>query len=316
MGVIESREARREGSRLLIGIAGTSSSGKTYTALRLAYGLANGNAKKIGFLDTENRRGSLYAEILPNKERFIIGDLLPPFSPDRYIAGIKHFQGKGSEVLIIDSVTHEWEGEGGCCDIAENNKLGDMPNWAMAKGMHKRFMNTLLYCDMHIIACIRAREKAKPQKVRDEKTGRMKTVYVPIGDGPEPVCEKNFMFEMTVSMVMEDLGRKQRIKKCDPDLLPYLGRGTGYITEEDGFAIRRWVDGHGELDAGAEQARNILQMTCADGTEALKNAWESTPKEIKVKLGAGFLETVKASAAEYDRQRAEAAAGVPQEAGE
>ena len=79
MSVINIRKAKREGARLVIGIAGISGSGKTRTALELAYGLANHDASKIGFLDTENKRGSLYSDVLRNGQgvvqEFYIGDL-------------------------------------------------------------------------------------------------------------------------------------------------------------------------------------------------------------------------------------------------
>ena len=63
MGILEIRKAKRGGSKAIIGIAGVSGSGKTYTALKIARGMVS-NPSKIGFLDTENKRGSLYADIL------------------------------------------------------------------------------------------------------------------------------------------------------------------------------------------------------------------------------------------------------------
>jgi len=320
MPVITIRDAQRAGARLLIGMAGVSGGGKTYSALRLAYGLANRNARKIGLIDTENRRGSLYSDKLPNREPFLIADLLPPFSPQRYIEAVKQFQAEGVEVLIIDSITHEWEGEGGCCEIAEKNRLGGLPNWALAKGEHKRFVNTLLYSDMHVVVCIRAREKSRPEDVTDEKTGKKKTVFVPIGDGAEPVCEKNFMFEMTASMIMEDMGARQRVRKCPEDLVPFLGRGQGYITEQDGLAVRQWVDGMSAAGAAAadetaeslkaaERARHLLEAACADGMAALESAWRATPVKLQHELGREYIDTLKESAAAYDAQRAEPEAG-------
>ena len=139
MGILDIREAKRAGSRVVIGIAGPSGSGKTYTALKIAEGMVD-NTKKIGFLDTENKRGSLYADILGSP--FMIGDLFPPFSPARYSEAIKEFQAAGVEVLIVDSVSHEWEGEGGCEDIA-NNTNSKIANWKGAKSEHKKFMNAL-----------------------------------------------------------------------------------------------------------------------------------------------------------------------------
>src|SRR5438874_5864640 len=104
MSVINIRKAERAGARLVIALAGMSGSGKTRTALEIAFGMTGGDAGKIGFLDTENRRGSLYADVLKDAggvvQQFLIGDLEPPFTPDRYSQAIKAFQDAGVEVLI------------------------------------------------------------------------------------------------------------------------------------------------------------------------------------------------------------------------
>src|SRR4051794_32110918 len=152
MGILNIRAAKRGGIKVIIGIAGPSGSGKTLTALYIARGMVS-KPWEIGFLDTENQRGSLYADKLDGE--FQIGDLYPPFSPQRNRESLKEFQERGVKVLVVDSVSHEWEGEGGCDDIA-NMKIGKMPNWILAKREHKAFMNTLLQCDMHIIVCLRA----------------------------------------------------------------------------------------------------------------------------------------------------------------
>ena len=78
MGILNIRPAVRGGSKVILGIAGPSGSGKTYTALQIARGMVS-DSSKIGFLDTENKRGSLYADILDGK--FMIADLYAPFSP-------------------------------------------------------------------------------------------------------------------------------------------------------------------------------------------------------------------------------------------
>jgi hypothetical protein len=287
MSVIQIRKARREGARMVIGLAGISGSGKTYTAIKLAYGLAGGDGSKVGFLDTENRRGSLYADIV--KEPFLIGDLYAPFSPQRYVDAIREFQAAGVEVLVIDSVSHEWEGTGGCEEIAgsaSNKVIG----WANAKTQHKRFINVLLQSDMHVIACIRAREKID---FSDPKNPR------PLGI--QPVCEKNFMFEMTASLMMRDGGGTQDILKCPADLMPILGRGRGYITEKDGASLRQWIAGAQQSDPNVERSRNVLISTTERGEAALKAAWEGTPADIRKALGKDFLEQLKSAAAAFDK---------------
>lgn len=298
MSVLNIRQAEREGARLVVGISGISGSGKTYTALQLAYGLANYDASKVGFLDTENRRGSLYADALRdeagNVQKFLIGDLIAPFSPQRYIDAIMEFQNAGVEVLVIDSVTHEWEGPGGCEDIA-NAGNPRLPDWKKAKAEHKRFVTAMLQSNMHVIACIRAREKVKINK----QDGR--TVVEPLG--VLPVCEKNFMFEMTASLMMWAEGKQQQVMKCPAELRDILGRENGYISAADGKALRAWVDGANQLDPAVEAARNILQSATGEGMAALEAAWKNTSIDIRKKLGADFLHNLKSAAQEFDAMR-------------
>ena len=204
MAIVQIRKAEREGSKLFFVFSAWTGKGKTFTAVQFGYGLAGYDASKLGLLDAENKRGSLLADILerstrPTKDRFLIGDLYAPFSPARYAGAIDDFQAAGVEVLIIDSATHEWEGIGGCQDIAEEGSP-KIPRWDLAKREHKKFMNKLLQSDMHVICCVRAREKTVPQK----KGG--KTEFVDLG--LQPIQEKNFMFEATASLMMFDEGRR------------------------------------------------------------------------------------------------------------
>lgn len=308
MSVITIREAQREGARLVIMLAGVSGSGKTRTALEIAYGLSRRQPRKIGFIDTENRRGSLYADVFADPKRadrstepFKIGDLVAPFSPARYIEAIHAFQAAGVEVLVVDSGTHEWEGIGGCIDIAESGNPR-LPNWNKAKAEHKRFMNALLTCDMHVILCLRAREKAKPEKQIVD--GREKTVFVDMG--LQAITEKNVLFEATASLMLHDEGQRQEVIKCPGALRHLLGRGKGYITTEDGAAVRAWVDGGQQLDPAVEKYRNRLLSITERGTAHVDECWRQVPAEIQSALGAQFLATLRASASEYERQALEA----------
>lgn len=309
MAVINIRKAEREGARLVIGLAGISGSGKTLSALMLAYGLANGDGTKVGFLDTENRRGSLYAsddtyekiqESLGLKERpdaFWIGDLEPPFSPQRYIDAIREFEQAGVEVLVIDSISHEWEGTGGCEEIATlANPM--KPQWNRAKAEHKRFMNALLQSNMHIICCIRAREKVKLVKVNG------KTEYEP--QGIMPVTEKNVMFEMTASLMMWDSGSAQQVMKCPEELRGILGRETGYISAQDGLALRQWVQGGNKLDPKVEAYRNKLRGVTEQGAQYTQECWDKTPANIRKALGDDFKQSLLEAARAYDEQRTNA----------
>lgn len=293
----EIRKAQRQGARLLIQLSGVSGSGKTYTALQLAYGLAGNNADKVVMIDTENRRGSLYADSLPGQDRFRIIDFYAPFSPARYIQAIEAACNAGAEVVVIDSVTHEWESEGGCEWIANQTRF---PDWKRAKAEHKRFMTYMLQCPAHVIACTRAREKVD---FSDPKNPR------PLGI--QPIQEKNFSYEATVSLMMHDQGHRQDVLKCPAELQVVLGRGQGYLGASDGLALRNWVDGGARVDPAIEHHRGILLNTTEQGLKALQAAWLATPANVRKVLGEAFKDQLKASAQEYENVKAPQQAAVP-----
>jgi len=296
MSFLKIENASREGAKTVTAFAGVSGSGKTYSAILYAFGLAKRNAGKVGFLDTENRRGRLYSDILPGKAQFLIADMGAPFSPARYGEAIKQFEAAGVDVLVIDSVTHEWEGIGGCDDIANDGVAPGKPGrWNKAKREHKRFMDVLLQSSMHIVVCVRAREKTKI-----DRDGQGKAIFVP--QGIQPVQEKNFMFEMTSSLMMDECGQRQQVMKCPAALIPHLGRGNNYIGIEDGEAVRAWIDGGTPINKDLERCRAMLANTCEQGMKALEAAWKSITPQARAAL-AGDLATLKASASGYDEQR-------------
>ena len=284
--------ASREGAKVVIGIAGTSGSGKTYSAILLGYGLANKQSSKIGLLDTENRRGRLYADILPNGEKFMIADFFPPFSPQRYIDAIHKFEEAGVSVLVIDSISHSWEGIGGCEEIAT---AGDpkVPRWNKAKLENRRMMNALLQSSMDIIVCVRAREKVKVEMVNG------KTVFTPLG--LHPISEKNLPYEFTASLMMHDQGRSQDVLKCPEAIRSIMGRGNDYLTINDGLALRQWIDGGKPVNREEEQARALLATAAESGLAALGEAWGKLSKPLQKAL-ASAKDEYKASAEAYDQQ--------------
>jgi hypothetical protein len=300
MSVLKIRKAQRAGARLVIVLAGQTGDGKTLSALLLAYGLAGFDAAKVGFLDTENGRGSLYSDELKATSPatdvpFLIGDLEPPFSPDRYKAAILEFQAAGVEALVVDSATHEWEGTGGCEEIAADTS-GRLADWKKAKRLHKSFMNAALQCDMHIIFCVRAREKTD---FTDPKK--------PVSLGIQPIQEKNFMFEATASMLLQDAGRARDVIKCPKDLIPIFGEKgpqKGYLTPDMGFALRQWVAGGIELDPDVERFRNRLRSNAEGGLAHIDSCIAKVPAKVQKALGSDWLETVRASARAFDQARA------------
>lgn len=304
-------KAERKAVPVIASIAGTSGSGKTYSALLMAAGLAGENGK-VGFIDTEAGRGSMYADdpdiinAMPGGE-YYIDTITNSFSPDKYIEKIKQFIDFGVTVLVIDSMTHEWEGQGGCQDMVEKYKGGNerkaMPAWARAKMAHKKLMNFILQSPVHIIFCLRAKEKSKPVQVF--KNG--KTVTEIINDGLQPIQEKNFMYEMTLSMMLEESSPgKPIITKCPKPLLGLFQGEQPIISKETGEKLREWADGGADID---KRLRELI-LECNDaatfGSSAL-SAFKArlTPEEKKIlKNGVEptYFDEMLAIAKEVDEQ--------------
>lgn len=295
MGVLNIRPVESGQSKVILAIAGPSGSGKTLTALKIARGMVN-NASEIGFLDTENKRGSLYHDALDGK--FMIADLYAPFSPDRYAQAIKEFQESGVKVLVIDSVSHEWEAEGGVDDIANapktNGEARKIANWVGGKKEHKRFMSALLYSSMDLICCIRAREKTD-----------FKDPTKPVSLGIQPICEKNFMFEMTASIMMYNSGKNQQHIKVPNFLLDIFGKGDGYLGIETGKKIKEYFSSVKKDTPEVEKIKSEVLMACENGVEALMKIWKGLTPKMQAALKDHFA-VCKESAKAYDKSRLEA----------
>jgi hypothetical protein len=240
----EFRPAKREDVSLLIGLAGGTGSGKTYSAMRLAKGLAAG--KPFAVIDTEAGRAKHYADDFT----FEHGDLTAPFTPSRYAAAITAADQAGYPVILVDSFSHEHAGDGGLLDMheAEYQRLGGRDNvkmtaWIKPKGEHKRMVSQLLQVRAHLILCFRAEEKIEIGKDKDGKTEiRPKRTLTGL-DGWVPISEKNLPYELTASFLLtaaapgvpKPIKLQERHRAFFPLDKP--------ISEEAGAALAAWAAG-------------------------------------------------------------------------
>lgn len=149
------RKATRTQSKLRMTIDGPAGSGKTYTALRFAHGLKNGG--RIAFIDTERGSASKYVGDAPDGEPWDFDVLeLTTFSPERYTAAIEAAGKAGYSVLVIDSLSHAWEGVGGALEIKE--RIGESWSaWRHVTPIHNRMVDAILQSPCHVITTMRSR---------------------------------------------------------------------------------------------------------------------------------------------------------------
>lgn len=285
------RPAVRRKVNLLIALAGASGSGKTFSALELATGMAPGG--EIAFLDTEARRALHYAD----RYKFMHADLRPPFPPEKFTAGIQAAEKSGARVVIIDSMSHEYDGEGGIMDWADQlaeKGVKSPGNWKEPKLAHKKMMNALLQARCHVIFCLRAEEKIR---IAQDPTTR-KTVVEPLGW--MPICEKRFMFEMTLSLTLrpDDPGRPHydlphKIQDQHRSMFPE-GR---HISRDAGRMLAEWADGAEPEAAGrddliatarglADQGAKVFTPWYRGLSDADRGALDGERDDLKARMDA------------------------------
>lgn len=245
-GTFQFRPAKREGVHLIVGLMGGTGSGKTYSALRLASGLAGGG--KVAVIDTEAGRAQHYADAF----RFDHGDLKPPFAPGAYLAAIEAAAEAGYPVIVVDSMSHEHAGEGGLLDWheAEFQRLGardavKMTAWIKPKMAHKAMVARLLQLRAHLILCFRAEPK-----VRMEKDGNGKVQI--IDAGYQSIAAKGLEFELTASFLLshERPGLPDHPLKLPAALRAAFPAGKP-IDEEAGKTVAAWAAGTSTTEPAA-----------------------------------------------------------------
>lgn len=189
------RKAERRQAKLRLGVAGPSGSGKTYSSLVLALALAQGG--KVGLIDTEHGSGDLYAHL----GDYDVIRIEAPYTVAKYLEALNTFENAGYALIIIDSLTHAWAGEGGLLDkqgkIADSDPRGNSYTaWRKVTPEHNRLVEAMLASPAHLIATVRSK-----QEYSQEKDDKGKTVVRKLGMAP--VQREGMEYEFTVFL---DLG--------------------------------------------------------------------------------------------------------------
>ena len=172
------QKALRTKLKARMAIDGPSGAGKTYTSL-IAASVFAGEDDHIAVIDTERGSASLYAD------QFSFDVLeLAHFDPLHYVEAIQAAQRSGYEVLIIDSLSHAWEGEGGALDQVDKNaarlKGNSFAAWRTVTPKQRKLVDTMLQSDMHIIATMRSKMEYVIEQDKHGKTQIQKVGLAPV----------------------------------------------------------------------------------------------------------------------------------------
>jgi len=185
------KKAERKKAKLRLGISGVSGSGKTWSALEIATGMGG----KIAMIDTESGRGELYGEDF----EYDVMQITAPYSPDKYIQAIKEAQKLGYNILIIDSLSHAWNAEGGVLSMVD--KAGGSFNAWGKVGTPKQNMivDAIISSSMHIIFTMRSKADYVMETVTNKQG---KEVQAPKKVGTAPIQREGLEYECTLYMDM------------------------------------------------------------------------------------------------------------------
>jgi hypothetical protein len=247
------QQAERKQAKIKLGIQGPSGSGKTYSSLLIAFGMTK-DWSKVAVIDTENHSADLYAHL----GSFNVLAIDKPFTPERYIEAIEVCEKAGMKVIIIDSISQEWEGTGGVLDIHGAMIGNTFTNWGKVTPRHNDFVQKILQSQSHIIATIRS----KQDYVLSDKNGKM----VPEKVGLKGVTREGIDYEFTLVF---DLDIKHQATASKDRTNQFMDKPSFLITEKIGEQIKTWCEAGKSLEAVKEmislaatvdELRNILRQ--------------------------------------------------------
>lgn len=292
--------AKRGAANLIIGLVGPSSSGKTYTALELATGIQSVVGGDIDLIDTEHGRALFYAD--PFKFNHVKFDA--PYASLDYRDAILQSVKRGAKTIIVDSLSHEHDSEGGMLDYQDQEltrmagqdyakrERMQMLAWAKPKAARRKLLQAIATADANLILCFRAKNTSKPGKDANGKS-----VVIPMGF--VPIAGEEFVFEASLSLLFHpnaggvptynpDLVG-ERIALKIPKQFEWIKDHMGPVDREIGARLAKWAAGETKLtkstkaasapDFDADGFVTEVSKVAADSVEASTlDTWWNSPE--------------------------------------
>lgn len=245
--------ATRKKAKLRLALAGPSGSGKTLSALMIAGGMTDGDWSRVALIDTEHERARFYADRSEwDIGEFLYQPLFPPYKAQKYIDYATTGAAAVGEdgVLIVDSLSHAWEGEGGVLEykseVAKKQGKNDYTAWDEAGKMQNTLINSLLSLPCHVIVTLRTKT-AYAMEVNDRGKN------VPVKIGLAPIQRENTEYEFDIVLNLD----RQHYATASKDTT-FLDDFNATITPEIGAKIRDWLAEGKEPDRCADCGKVIL----------------------------------------------------------
>ncbi len=257
------RKAERRQAKLRLALIGVSGSGKTLGAIKLALGMG---IKPI-VIDTEKKSADLFAHV----GEYDVLELDEPYTPERYINAIKQCEQAGYGIIIIDSLSHAYAGEGGVLEMHQDatnasKSKNSYTAWREITPWHNKLINAILHSSAHIIATMRVKTAYEVADVNGKKT--------PIKIGLAPVQREGVEYEFTVVL---DIDKESHLYSSTKDRTQLFEGKHGQLTIETGKQLMDWLMcGKTQLEVEQEESDFIRnQLLNAANIEALRDCFKS-----------------------------------------
>jgi hypothetical protein len=252
------RKATRQKAKIRLGLSAVAGGGKTYSALLIAKGMC-GDWSKVALIDTENGSGDLYCHL----GDYNVLSLQAPYAPEKYTEAIKACENAGMEVIIIDSITHEWDGKGGCLEIVDQLTQGSSHKnsyiaWGKVTPRHQAFIDSILQSKCHVITTVRRKQDYEMTKGND---GKIKVEKA----GLKEITREGFEYELTVNLEL-DHGHHATASKDRTGL--FSGKPEFIPSEATGQMIAEWCENG--VDPSIEINEAIAKLANCNSVDDLK----------------------------------------------
>ena len=245
-------KAERFKSKLRLGIAGPAGSGKTMSALKLAKGLG----EKICLIDTENGSGNLYGHLF---EYDMITLKAPNYAPKNYIEAMQAAEKAGYDVIIIDSLSHAWVGQGGLLDQVDKKQGNSFTAWRDVTPQHNALVDAMLTSTKHIIATMRSKTEYGADT---DKNGKMVVKKL----GLAPVQREGMDYEFTVMMDVN----QEHYATVSKDRTNMFANEVFQIDEKTGERLLAWLNAGKdapdpkikEMEIAIGKQKNLIMKVC------------------------------------------------------
>lgn len=270
---IQIKKAERKAVKIKLAITGPSGAGKTMGSLLLAKGLANG--KKVLVIDTEDGSSNLYADHRLVGLDFDVIEIDAPYTINKYLEALEAGQNAGYDVIVIDSISHAWEGEGGLLDKKSglDSRGGNgYTNWATITKEHNLFKARIVHSPCHVIVTMRSKQDYVMEA--NEKGKQM-----PKKVGLAPVQRDGMEYEFTTVF---DVGMDHQFCVSKDRTALFDGR-IEKLSEKTGKEVREWLSTGKEviIKNKIDLANNITKIHSDDDKLGGLDYWNTLDKEEK-----------------------------------